>query len=430
MTEVSDMSDGSDGSRRARAPGFIALVLHAHLPYVRHPEHARPLEERWLHEAIAECYLPLIDLLDRLAVEGVRAALTLSISPPLASMLRDELLGRRFAQHLASLEALADRLARGRDLDPQVLASAGAIGPALAFHRHRLDGLRRLWERLDGDVLGALLRHQDAGRIELCTTAATHAYLPGLLASPASIRAQLRLGLRSFERLTGRRPLGFWLPECAYAPPLLADLAAAGIRYTLLDAHGLELARPRPPFGVSAPVLSQAGVAFFARDPEAARDVWSRRTGYPGDPWYREFYRDVGFDLPAAALPGELGPNDSRLMTGIKLFRITGAGEHKEAYEPVQAEARARAHAAHFVSKRVTALASVDARNPAPLLVAPFDAELFGHWWFEGPLFLEEVLRALDRSEKQGGVAATTLGAHLVRFPELAVSEPAASTWG
>ena len=424
------VSDVSEGGQRARASGFIALVLHAHLPYVRHPEHARPLEERWLHEAIAECYLPLVDLLDRLSIEGVRVALTLSISPPLASMLRDELLQRRFEQHLASLEGLVQRLADGRDVDPAVLASAGAAGPALAAHRHRLAWLRRLWERTRGDVLGAFLRHHDEGRIELCTTSATHAYLPGLLASPASIRAQLRVGLRSFEKLTGRRPLGLWLPECAYEPRLVEELAAAGVRYTVLDAHGLELARPRPPFGVTAPVLSARGVAFFARDPDAARDVWSRRTGYPGDPWYREFYRDVGFDLPASALPGELGPNDSRLMTGIKLFRITGAGAHKEPYEPARAEARAREHAAHFVSKRVTALSSVDQRNPAPLLVAPFDAELFGHWWFEGPLFLEAVLRALDRSAAQGGLAATTLGGYLQRFPELSLSEPAASTWG
>ena len=140
--------------------------------------------------------------------------------------------------------------------------------------------------------------------------------------------------------------------------------------------------------------------------------------------------RDLGFDAPEADLLGEIGPFGARVATGLKLHRITGPGPHKAPYEPARAEERAREHAAHFVSKRITTLSSVDPRNPAPLLVAPFDAELFGHWWFEGPLFLEQVLRLLDASARQGGPAATTLGGYLERFPELALSEPAASTWG
>ncbi|MFO0759985.1 MAG: 1,4-alpha-glucan branching protein domain-containing protein [Byssovorax sp.] len=428
----------SEGSRQSEGAARVGLVLHAHLPWVRHPEHARPLEERWLHEAIAECYLPLVDVLDRLGDEGVACGLTLSISPPLAAMLRDPLLLGRFEQHLDALDRLVDGLRRGvgqggAPLDADTLAAAGATGPALSFHARRIAWIRGLWARCAGDLLGAFVRHHDAGRIELITTTATHAYLPGLAGSPASIRAQLRIGLRAFHAMTGRRPLGLWLPECAYEPRLGPELSAAGARYTVLDAHGLLLGRPRPPCGVLAPVLSADGVAFFARDPEAARDVWSRKTGYPGDPVYREFYRDVGFDLPAAALGGELGPRGTRLMTGIKLFRITGPGPHKEPYDPALGEARAREHAERFVSKRITALTSVSAGYPscpAPVLVAPFDAELFGHWWFEGPIFLEHVLRALDRSGREGGPRATTLGGYLAEHPELVRSEPATSTWG
>lgn len=410
--------------------GHVALLLHAHLPYVRHPEHARPLEERWLHEALIESYLPIVEVLDRLENEGIQAPLTISLSPTLLAMLGDELLRARFVEHLSALQRLAGRLLRGDGIDSATLAAAGCSGAALPRLAQRLGEVRALWDRIGGDVVGALVRHADAGRIELITTAATHAYLPGLIPSPASIRAQLRLGLRYFERVTGRRALGLWLPECAYDPRLAEDLAASGVRYTVLDAHGLTLARPRPPFGSAAPVIGPGGVAYFARDPAAARDVWSRQTGYPGDPDYREFYRDVGFDLPEEVLEGELGPGGTRLMTGLKLHRITGPEPHKEPYDPERAEERARVHAAHFVSVRETALTASPSENRAPLLVAPFDAELFGHWWFEGPIFLEHTLRALAASARAGRVEATSLGGYLERFPEAAVAEPAASTWG
>ena len=178
--------------------GHVAIVLHAHLPWVRHPEHARPLEERWLHEALWESYLPLIDVLERLADDGIRAPITISVSPPLAAMLADDLLRRRFGDHLERLERLAASLARGSLLAPE-------LRPALAFYQARFAGVHAAWDRIAGDLLGALAAHARAGRIELVTTTATHAYLPGLLSSPASIRAQLRLGLRGFEALVDRR---------------------------------------------------------------------------------------------------------------------------------------------------------------------------------------------------------------------------------
>jgi 1,4-alpha-glucan branching enzyme len=406
--------------------GHVALVLHAHLPYVRHPEHARPIEERWLFEALWEAYLPLVDLLSRLARAGVRTGLTVSVSPPLAAMLADDLLRARFWDHLERLAGLAaSESARRRD-DP-------SFGPVLAFYERRLAAVRDTWQRIGGDLVGALAAHAAEGRIELLTTTATHAYLPGLLASRGapSVRAQLRLGLRSFERLSGHRPRGLWLPECAYDPRFQGDLAAAGVRYTVLDAHGLTLAWWRPPLGVHAPVIAPSGVVFFARDPEASRDVWSRQAGYPGDPSYREFYRDLGFDLPAEHLQGETGPEGTRLMTGLKLHRITGPGPEKEPYHPGAAGDRAREHAAHFVAAREATLRSLPRCPPlSPLVVAPFDAELFGHWWFEGPLFLEHVLRALDASARAGGVESTTLGGYLERFPDASLAEPAASSWG
>ncbi len=405
--------------------GDVALVLHAHLPWVRHPEHDRSLEERWLFEALWECYLPLLGVIDRLAADDVRAPFALSISPPLAAMLRDELLGRRFLAHLDRLDAVVAREAAR-------LAGDADLAPLPAFYAGRLREARSAHHRTGGDVLGAFVAHARAGRIELLTSSATHAYLPGLGAAPASARAQLRLGLRGFEALAGVRPIGLWLPECAWDEAVGAHLARAGVRLTVLDAHGVELARPRPAFGVHAPILSRDGVAYFARDPEASHEVWSRELGYPGHPDYREFYRDVGFDRPEADLLGEVGPNGTRLMTGLKYFRITDrARTDKDPYRPEAAAAQARADAARFVARREATLTRARATgNPAPISVAPYDAELFGHWWFEGPIFLEEALRRLAASAQAGGARPTTLRAHLERSPELAIATPSASSWG
>jgi len=406
------------------AQGYLALVLHAHLPFVRHPEHARHLEERWFYEALVECYLPLLDAFDRLADEGVPFALTMSVTPPLAAMLRDELLRQRFHEHLARAEALAGKeTARLEALGDQRFA------PVAAFYRDHFARMRGVWDRHQGDVVAGLVRHWDAGRLELLTCSATHCYLPGMLAAREGIRPQLELGVRGFERLVGRRPTGAWLAECAYHPSFDEEIARAGIRFTVLDTHGVSNARPRPPFGVHAPIASPSGVAFFARDVESSKQVWSRDEGYPGDAYYREFYRDIGFDLPESELMGEVAADGSRLMTGLKYFRITGKDVEKQPYQPGVAAQRAHEHAGNFVFNRAEQVKHLAATMPVPpIVVAPYDAELYGHWWFEGPMFLEAVFRRLP--EAGGVVAPITLRQYLDRHPACVQATPSASSWG
>lgn len=401
--------------------GYLALVLHAHLPFVRHPEHKRHLEERWFYEALIECYLPLLDAFDRMADDGVPFALTMSITPPLAAMMRDELLCKRFEDHLSRLEALAEK-------EMKRLWGDDRLAPVATFYREELARVRDVWKRHDGDVIGGLVRHWDAERLELITCSATHGYLPGLLPAREGIRPQIELGVRGFEALVGRRPLGMWLPECAYHPSLDELIADAGIRFTIVDTHGVTLARPRPPFGVHAPIVSPSGVAFFARDAESSRQVWSREEGYPGDVFYRDFYRDIGFDLPESELMGEVGGDGARLMTGLKYYRITGKGDHKEPYQPGVARERAWDHAGNFVFNRALQLQHLSARIPAPIVVAPYDAELYGHWWFEGPRFLESVFRQLPNA--RGEIEAVTLRGYLEEHPVNVEATPAASSWG
>ncbi len=430
-------SAGARGPAGAPAPsGYVALVLHAHLPYVRHPEHARSLEERWLFEATWEVYLPLVEMLDRLADDGIRAPISISVSPPLASMLGDAMLRERCRDHVRRTRAVAER-ALGRH------ARGSALAGAIAHHAALLDRAEATLERRDGDVLGALAAHHRAGTIHLFTTAATHGFLPGLLSATASsgawARAQIELGLRAFEATTGLPARALWLPECAFAPPLDALLARAGVAWTVLDAHGIALAEPRPDVATlghgegalvvpAAPLVSAADVSYFGRDLWAGRSVWAMN-GYPSHPEYREFHRDLGFELPEEELLGEVGPYGARVATGLRPYRITGT-EAKAPYDPAAARAQAAADAAAFVEDRGRLFHALPRRGAPPISVAPFDAELFGHFWHEGPIFLEEMLRRLAVTARSGGPTAITLQEYTERFPAETRGHPAASTWG
>jgi 1,4-alpha-glucan branching enzyme len=264
--------------------------------------------------------------------------------------------------------------------------------------------------------------------VDLITCGATHGYLPLLRQVPEAVRAQLLTAIREHERQLGERPLGIWLPECAYYEGLDQQLAAVGLRYSVLDGHGLLHALPRPRFGVFAPVCSPAGVAFFARDSNATLPVWSAREGYPGDGAYREFHRDLGWDLPEDELR-EAGITDRRPL-GLKLHRVTAQGcplESKQPYDPMAAAERTGQHADHYLAGRAAELAALaGSMDRPPLLVAPFDAELFGHWWFEGPRFLAALF---DRASRHG-VELVSLREVLASGRPLQVCRPSPSSWG
>ncbi|MDQ2919285.1 MAG: DUF1957 domain-containing protein, partial [Verrucomicrobiota bacterium] len=195
-------------------------------------------------------------------------------------------------------------------------------------------------------------------------------------------------------------------------------LQEANIRWFVLDAHGLVLAKPRPHHAICAPCFTSAGPAAFARDPDSSREVWSAESGYPGDPAYREFYRDVGFDLPL----------EPPRFTGLKYHRITGRSEEKDFYNREWAENVARTHADHFLQSRRAQLKSVRHTMENPIVVMPFDAELFGHWWYEGPLFLEHFIRRAAECGEE--ICLTSPSDYLAANPTQDIVEPAASSWG
>ena len=274
-------------------PGSLALILHAHLPFVRHPEHAHFVEEEWLFEAITETYVPLLQMMERLTNDGVPFKLTMSISPTLCAMLQDQLLRERYVRHLDLLIDLAARERKRNRKHPQLFELA-------EFYISLFSETRQQFvDEWNCDLLSGFRELRQTGALEVIASAATHGLLPIIEQQSArAARAQVLIGRDVYVELFGEEPDGFWLPECGYAPGLESILQKANLRWFVVDAHGLLFGTPRPCRSIYGPCYTPAGPAAFARDPHASRQVWSAHEGYPGDPAYREFYRDIGFDLP------------------------------------------------------------------------------------------------------------------------------------
>jgi 1,4-alpha-glucan branching enzyme len=399
--------------------GSLALALHAHLPFVRHPEHRRSLEETWLFEALTESYIPLLQMLRRLEADGVPGRITFSVTPTLGSMLRDSFLQERYREHL-------DRLAQLAELETHRTTLDRRTHPTALFYLERLQGIRSWYEQRQGDVLGEFRGLAQSGRVEIMASSATHAVLPLLRTDPGSLRAQITAGRDAFIEMFGESPRGFWLPECAWAGELDPLLAEAGVRWFITESHAVLRASAAPRHGLYAPIITPCGVAAFGRDSASARQVWSREEGYPGDPWYRDFYRDIGFDLDRDYLREFLPVEGRPGFTGIKYHRITGRGAEKQPYEREAALARAREHARHFIEARRVQFERLGGLMDHAVIACPYDAELFGHWWFEGPEFLEMVFRQAHAS----GIVMGTPGEYLDQWPRHQQAMPADSSWG
>lgn len=404
-----------------REIGSLALILHAHLPFVRHPEKKQGvLEEFWFFEAMNETYLPLINMMARLRDEGVSFQLTMVLSPTLTSMFQDPLLGERFQEYLeASLQLIEKEEERNRG--DERLSSLSKM------YRELFTQAQTTYHAYGGDLTRAFTSFYEEGFLEIMTCAATHAYLP-LMRTREGMRAQLEIGVEEHRQVYGHKPKGIWLPECGYTrelDPIMKDLQ---LQYFCMENHGLLYAHPRPKYGTFAPIMTPHGVAAFGRDLESSKQVWSAEEGYPGDYQYREFYRDIGYQRD----PDYLGPfffDGIRKQTGIKYHRITGKTEEKAFYNREAGRDKAREHAHNFLFNRQHQLDFLHQRmqGKKPLIVAPYDAELFGHWWFEGPLFLEELLRGI---EKRPDFSLKTPSEYLEQAPVLQVAQPISSSWG
>ncbi|HBX24036.1 MAG TPA: DUF1957 domain-containing protein [Desulfotomaculum sp.] len=400
--------------------GYLALVLHGHLPYVYHPEQSEALEERWLFEALTECYLPLIDVFQALARDSINYRITLSLSPTLITMLTNELLQQRYMEHLNKLLALAG-------LEEKRLGGDANYGHLPNFYMQKITRARNLYLECGHNPLLPLKQLQRQGYLEIITTCATHGFLP-LIRSREGWRGQVKPALDLYTRHFGHPPAGIWLPECGFAPGVDEILAEYGIKYFFVDQHGITNSRPAPYYGIYAPVCTRPGVAVFGRDPESSRQVWDRHAGYPGDPLYREFYRDIGYDLNLDYVGHYLPDGHIRIDTGFKYHRISGPDRQKEPYLPEHALERAVRDAKDFHHRRLEqAQKAGRSMDRIPMITAPYDAELFGHWWYEGPAWLEFLCR---ETAAGNSLRMVTPGGYLHEYPQSQTVEIPMSSWG
>ncbi len=407
--------------------GYFSLILHAHLPFVRHPEYPTFLEEDWLYEAITEVYLPLIFIFQTLHESGVKPRLAMNVSPPLCEMLADPLLQTRYTRHLENLLELAKKefhRTRKESMDFHAVAK---------MYVDNLSASLDLWNnRYRRNLVTAFRELQDEGVIEIITCGATHGFLP-LISTLAAKRAQIEVAVANYKKHFGRQPRGIWLPECAYEPGVEDLLKNAGIEYFISDTHAILYGDPRPRYGVHAPVVTPNGTAVFARDVETSRQVWSAETGYPGAPVYREFYRDIGWDAPLDYIRPYLDADANRKHLGLKYHRITGRDvpqQNKQPYIPALAREKAAENAMHFIGERIKQahkLRKAFEGHP-PLVVSPYDAELYGHWWFEGPQFIDFLFRKLHFDQTE--IEAVTPGDFLDSGLPIQIQKPTASSWG
>ena len=452
-------------TKAAKKPaGFLTFTLHAHLPYVvNHGTWPHGME--WLLEAAAETYLPLLRVLANLERDGIRFNCNLNLSPILLEQLAHPVFIAEFPSYL-------NRKINAAREDESFFIQSG---------EHHLAETARYWQRFftqaleefnafDGHIINGFRHFNDIGLITLITCAATHSYLP-LLGTDESVRAQIRTAVDTHIRHLGRHPRGIWIPECGYRPAgfwnypvpdagseelrpgfdrigIEQALAESNLEFTYVDTHLVEqsarvlspyeLHRGFVPHSVHAETLNQppdpslyepyyvdgpytgldkikSATSVFPRDPRTGLQVWSGESGYPGDQVYLDFHK-------------------KRWPGGHRYWRVTGPridmGD-KQPYYPQEAAERTKIHASHFVDLVYQALKPTfdDPTNEVPpILSAPFDAELFGHWWFEGPLWLEAVARNLH--EYDSGIQLTSCAEYLDNYPRAGFISMHEGSWG
>lgn len=405
--------------------GYHAMVLHAHLPYVRHPEYDYFLEEHWLYEAITETYIPLLVMFEDLVRDGIDFRLTMTMTPTLLAMLADPLLQDRYEIYIERLVELAEKeVFRTKD-DPDFHRLA-------LYYEQRFKATHRIFaETYKRNLVNGFKLFQDHGVLEIVTCTATHGFLPVYQMYPEAVQAQIQTAADAYKGHFGHGPRGIWLAECGYFPGADHYVKQAEIDFFFTDTHGIVNATPRPRYGAYAPIFCpDSGVAVFCRDRESSEQVWSSEMGYPGDHYYREYYRDIGYDLDFEYIKDYVQPDGTRKNTGIKYYRVTGKTDKKQPYNIEMARQRADMHASHFVRTRaeqITHLSQLFGGH-RPLVLSPYDAELYGHWWFEGPEWLNLVMRKAHHN--QSIYKMVTPYEYLLENPEQQVAQPSPSSWG
>ncbi|MGE5396815.1 MAG: 1,4-alpha-glucan branching protein domain-containing protein [Chitinophagales bacterium] len=404
----------------------LILVLHSHIPYVMR-QGRWPFGEVWLFEAMAETYIPFIRSWARLLQEGYRVPLTISMSPTLLEQLASPYIQEGFIKYLKEREDMATTE------EKHFLASGQKELASLAnFYRCFYRDVRRDYVLdFDCDIIKIIKSFKDRVPLEVIATAGTHAYLP-LLKDHDSLERQITRGIETFTKQLGTPPAGFWLPECGYYQGLEDILARCGIRYFFVDSHAIEGGKPPQVYSEMEELvddqvddfaetglstfrgyrIKDKDIAVFGRNAMISHQVWSKHWGYPGDAAYREFHK-------------------TSEKSGFKYWKVTDRKSDmgtKTFYDADEARIKAKEHAAHF--NRVltnSAREAIKLGFRSPLIVGCYDTELFGHWWWEGVDWIEEVMRLIAHNEELEQVLPSTILQSWDKMPEAQVFE---SSWG
>lgn len=296
------------------------------------------------------------------------------------------------------------------------------------FNRYSND-LHLFKEIYNCNLIEAFKHFQDIGVLEIITCGATHGYFPILYVNEKTVRAQIAVGVQTYKKYFGKTPNGIWLPECGYIPEADKYLKEFGIKYIITETHGILYANPTPIYGTFAPIVSPEGIIAFGRDIESSRQVWSSINGYPGDFNYREFYRDIGYDAPYDYIKPYIASNGVRVHTGIKYYRITGKDCEKDYYNVQWAQDSVEKQAGHFFDSRVKQINELSklTSNP-PIITCPYDAELYGHWWYEGPDWLYVLFKKIYYDKCN--FKLITPSEYIDKYPSMQVCTPCRSSWG
>ncbi|KAF2955789.1 1,4-alpha-glucan branching protein domain-containing protein [Marinitoga sp. 38H-ov] len=405
----------------------IIFVLHSHLPYVRHPDYEEFMEERWLFEAITETYIPIIKVLKNLENKEINFKLVMSFSPTLIEMLNSIDLQEKYIRYLRKIIELAEKEYE-RTKDEEIIKHKMAD-----YYASKFKEILYIFEKeYNKNILLAFKEYEEKGYLELITTSATHAVLPIYAEYPEIIKYQIKYGLETFKNAFGHYPKGFWLPEMGYYEGLDEKLKEFGIEYFFVEKHGLIYGNPYPIYDVYYPVITNSNVFVFGRDKENNIDIFDPETGYLNDPRYREFYRDIGFDREYEYIKDYIDKSGVRCNTGIKYYKITGKEKglyDKLLYDIDEAYIAVKEDAKDFVQKRLNQVNKLKNKfeSITPILTYAFDTEFFGHWWYEGIIFLEKVIEYLYNTDE---ISLTTPKEVIKDLEEVQVLQPSKSSWG